>query len=62
MLKAKKRKYKTIFALRVMMALKDHGVEPLFETDNRDKPGFKCWVYEVTPEFETSLTQIIGGR
>ena len=58
----KKRKYKTVFALRVMMALKDYGVEPLFETDNRNMPGFKCWVYEITPQFEASMIKIMGGK
>lgn len=59
---AKQRNYKTIFSLRVMMALKDDGVKPLFETDNRDKPGFKCWVYEITPEFNASMEKIMGGK
>jgi hypothetical protein len=59
---AKKRTYKTIFAIRVMMALKDDGVKPLFETDNRDMPGFKCWVYEITPEFNASMEKIMGGK
>lgn len=59
---AKERTYKTIFAIRVMMALRDDGIEPLFETDNRDIPGFKCWVYEVTSEFEASMNKIMGGK
>ena len=58
----KQRNYKTIFSLRVMMALKDDGIEPLFETDNRDMPGFKCWVYEITPEFNASMEKIMGGK
>ena len=59
---AKQRNYKTIFSLRVMMALKDDGMKPLFETDNRDIPGFKCWVYEITPEFNASMKKIMGGK
>lgn len=59
---AKQSKYKTIFSLRVMMALKNYGIEPLFETNNRDKPGFKCWVYIITPEFITTMEKIVGGN
>lgn len=61
-MKTKKRNYKTIFSLRVMIALKECGVTPLFETDNRNKPGFKCWIYEDTPEFNASLSKIMGGK
>ncbi len=45
-----------------MIALKEFGIMPLFETDNKNKPGFKCWVYEDTPEFNTSLGKIVGGK
>ena len=58
----KRRNYKTIFSLRIMIALKEFGIMPLFETDNKNKPGFKCWVYEDTPEFNTSLGKIVGGK
>lgn len=58
----KRRNYKTIFSLRVMIALKEFGITPLFEADNKNKPGFKCWVYEDTPEFNTSLGKIVGGK
>lgn len=59
---AKQTKYKTIFSLRVKMALRENGIEPILETDNRDKPGFKCWVYVVTPEFNATMSKIMGGK
>lgn len=62
MTNTKQPKFKTIFALRIMLALKEEGIEPLFETNNKDKPGFKCWVYEVTPQFLASVEKFIGGK
>ena len=61
MIEAKDKKFKTIFSLRIMTILKEYGFTPTVETDNLNKPGFKCWVYEVTPEFTSALDEILGG-
>ena len=58
---AKNKKFKMIFSLRVMSILKEYGFTPVVETDNITKPGFKCWLYEVTPEFTSALNEILGG-
>ena len=44
-------KFKRVYSLRINQELKKLGFEPVLETDNINKPGFKCWVYEVTPAF-----------
>lgn len=55
-------KYKTIFSLRVRLALRDAGFEPIMESPNPYKPGLKCWMYEETKEFKDSLNKILGGE
>lgn len=54
-------KYKTIFSLRVRLALRNKGFEPLMESPNPYKRGLKCWVYEETEEFRKALNVILGG-
>ena len=53
-------KYKTIFSLRVRLALRDRGFEPIMESDNPYKPGLKCWMYAETPDLLAALDAIIG--
>lgn len=55
-------KYKTIFSLRVRLALRDAGFEPIMESPNPYKPGLKCWMYEETKELKDSLNKILGGE
>ena len=55
-------KYKTIFSLRIKQQLKELGIEPLFETDNTKKQGFKCWVYEESPAFLDAFAEAIGKK
>lgn len=57
----KMQKYKTIFSLRVRLALRNKGFEPLMESPNPYKRGLKCWVYEETEEFRKALNVILGG-
>ena len=40
-----------VYSLRIRIALRDRGFEPLYEEDNIYKPGLKCWVYQNTSEF-----------
>ena len=54
-------RYKTIFSLRIREKLRKRNIEPLFELDNLDKPGFKCWRYRVDEEFSSALDEIIEG-
>lgn len=53
--------YKTIFSLRVRLALRNKGFEPLMESPNPYKRDLKCWVYEETEEFRKALNVILGG-
>ena len=59
---AKIQKYKTIFSLRVRLALRNVGFEPVMESPNPYKPGLKCWMYEETQEFIEALNTILGGE
>ena len=52
-------KYKTIFSLRVRLALREAGFEPLMESPNPYKPGLKCWMYNETREFLIALDRIL---
>lgn len=54
-------RYKTIFSLRIRSELRKRNIEPLMEVDNKDKPGFKCWKYEMTSELEEALSEIMEG-
>ena len=55
-------KYKTIYTLHIQQELKKLGFEPVLENDNVNKPGFKCWVYEVTPTFLAAFEEIANRR
>lgn len=57
-----KLKFKTIFSLRTKVELDKLGFKPVMETDNRDKEGYKCWVYELTPELSAVLDKLWGGQ
>lgn len=54
-------KYKTIFSLRVRKELRDRGIEPLVEMENTNHPGYKCWRYEITDEFNEAMDVIMKG-
>ena len=58
----KMRNYKTIFSLRVRLALRNAGFEPIMESPNPYKPELKCWMYEETEDFIIALNQILGGE
>jgi len=58
-----KSKFKVIYSLKIRVALREKGFEPVFEMDNIYEPGFKCWQYLNTPEFSKTLDEIMekGG-
>lgn len=53
-------KHKTIYSLWVMLDLAKLGFKPLMERANPKDRNLSCWDYEVTPEFEKALSQILG--
>ena len=56
-------KYQIVYSLRIRLALRERGFEPLIEMDNIHKPHFKCWQYLNTPDFAEALSEIMkGGR
>ena len=50
-----------VYSLRVRIALRDKGFEPIFEEDNVYKPGLRCWAYLKTPEFDQTFSEIMKG-
>lgn len=56
-------KYKLVYSQRIRCILRDMGFEPIAELDNEYKPGFKCWRYVDTDDFEVAFSNILlGGR
>lgn len=55
-------KYKTVYTLWVKEELRKLGFDPVLETDNLRKPGFKCWVYEISDSFLDAFEKITGGK
>lgn len=55
-------KYKTIFSLRVRLALRDLGLEPLLESPNPKNPNLKCWMFEETPQFIEALNFVLDSK
>lgn len=55
-------KFKTIYSLKIRILLRNEGVEPLLEKNSPYKSGLKCWVYEVTDNFNKALDKILGGN
>ena len=55
-------KFKTIYSLKIRISLRNEGIEPLLEKNSPYKPGLKCWIYEVTDNFNKALDKILGGN
>lgn len=53
---------KVIYSLEIRNILAVQGFDYLREIDNFKKPGFKCWIYEATPEFLDIYDQILTER
>lgn len=55
---------KIIYSLRIFLKLKELGYYPIATSENPNKPGFICWIYQKTPEFLRDLDSIIqkGGK
>ena len=50
---------KTIYSLWVMLELAKLGFKPLVERANPKDRNLSCWDYEITPDFEAALMQIL---
>ena len=51
---------KIIYSLRIFLRLKELGYHPIATSENPNKPGFICWVFERTPEFLSDLNTILN--
>ena len=52
---------KIIYSLRIMLALRAAGFEPLTTMPNPQHPEYNCWVFELTEDFQAELDKILGG-
>jgi hypothetical protein len=52
---------KIIYSLRIMLALRAAGFEPLTTMPNPQHPEFNCWVFELTEDLQAELDKILGG-
>ena len=57
---------KVIYSLKIHIALRMAGFEPVFEMPNPRKPQYTCWIYEDTPEleevFDKCIREMEAGR
>ena len=52
--------YRTIYSMKVMLALAQRGFIPVATFPNPKEPKFNAWNYEVTDEFTEALDKILG--
>ena len=52
---------KIIYSMRIMLALRAAGFEPLTTMPNPQHPEFNCWVFEYTEDLQKELDKILGG-
>ena len=50
---------KTVYSLRIRNILMIYGFNYLKEIDHPKIPGFKCWLYEATPDFLKFYDEIL---
>ena len=48
--------------MRVRLALRDLGLEPLLESPNPKNPKLKCWMFEETPRFIEALNFVLDSE
>ena len=53
---------KIIYSLRIYIALKEKGFEPIATTSNPQKPNLMCWSDDKTEEFEAALDEIMESK
>ena len=54
--------FKRVYTLRIKQELKKLGFEPVLETENINKPGYKTWLYEASPAFIEAFEKIANKR
>ena len=53
---------KIIFSRRVKQGLKEYGFKPIKTIPNYLNPGWVCWVYYDTPDFQDALSKLVGSH
>lgn len=53
-------KTKIVYSLRIHVALQQQGFVHITEMKNPKNPHLNCWVYAVTPAFETVFEALMG--
>lgn len=54
-------KYQIIYSVKVMTKLVERGFIPKETMKNPKYSKFDCWIFEVTPEFQSALKEVLGG-
>ena len=55
-------KEKVIFSKRLRIELRRRGFEPFMELPHLSHPGWMCWYYDNTPEFQEALSELMGSQ
>lgn len=52
---------KIIYSLKIMLQLVERGFVPNSIMPNPRFPQYNCWTFEVTPEFQRALDEVLGN-
>lgn len=50
-----------IYSLKAVKQLMQMGFVPVQTMPNPLKPEFKCWLFDVTDDFQLALNKVLGG-
>ena len=54
-----KKDTKIIYSFRIKNLLEIQGFKPILETNNPYKSGFKCWIFEATPDLLKAFDELL---
>ena len=55
-------KCKIIYSLKLHIALQQRGFQPETEMKNPCNTKYNCWVYRITPEFQSALDELLTNK
>ena len=55
-------KKKIIYSLNLHIALQKRGFLAEMEMKNPNNPKYNCWVYKITPEFQSVLDELLAAK
>ena len=51
-----------IYSAKIMTQLVERGFYPEQTIPNPRFPQYDCWVFDLTPEFQSVLSSLLGGK